>query len=138
MKTQAIKIQIVTGDARPIFKQIVDGIRMLIAKEELQEGTKLPSVRALAMQLGINPNTVAKAYSELGNQGVLESQQGLGIFVKKRSQILSLAERKKRLETALNTFINAVIYLDFPAEEISDRVLQRLNHLVKDPKEKDG
>ena len=56
-KTSAIAMQIVTGDARPIFRQIVDGIRKEIATGNLSHGCKLPSVRGLAMQLMINANT---------------------------------------------------------------------------------
>ena len=66
--SRALKLSIKTGDPRSIFKQIVDGISMAIAREELVEGDKLPSVRALAMQLTINPNTVARAYAELASQ----------------------------------------------------------------------
>ena len=68
-------IFIATGDSRPIFRQIVDGLRMKIVSGELEPNTKLPSVRALAMQLMINPNTVAKAYGELTAEGeVFQSQ----------------------------------------------------------------
>ena len=68
-RTQALMIQIATGDPRPISKQIVDAIRMKIATAELARGDQLPSVRGLAQQLTINPNTVAKAYAELVNEG---------------------------------------------------------------------
>ena len=132
MKTQTVNIQIATGDARPIFKQIVDGIRMLIAQDGLEAGVKLPSVRALAMQLMINPNTVAKAYGELSSQGFLESRKGLGIFVKERSQILSLAERTKRMETALDQFVNEVVHLDFPTDEIVKKLADKLKPKLSD------
>ncbi|MEO1082803.1 MAG: GntR family transcriptional regulator [Acidobacteriota bacterium] len=56
---------IATGDARPIFQQIVDGLRLKIATGELEPGTRLPSVRALAQELTINPNTVARAFTQL-------------------------------------------------------------------------
>ena len=60
-RPQALMIQIATGDPRPIGKQIVDAVRMKIATGELGAGDQLPSVRGLAQQLTINPNTVAKA-----------------------------------------------------------------------------
>jgi GntR family transcriptional regulator len=72
-RSHALMIQITTGDARPISKQIVDGVRMKIATAELAPGDQLPSVRGLAQQLTINPNTVAKAYAELTAEGWLES-----------------------------------------------------------------
>jgi GntR family transcriptional regulator len=74
-------IQIATGDPRPISKQIVDGIRLQIASGELELGAQLPSVRGLATQLVINPNTVAKAYRELEHEGVIELRHGAGAFV---------------------------------------------------------
>ena len=64
-RTQPLMVQIATGDPRAISKQIVDGVRMQIATGELKLGAQLPSVRGLAQQLTINPNTVAKAYAEL-------------------------------------------------------------------------
>ena len=73
-------IQVVTGDPRPIFKQIVDGIRLKIASGEMPPGTKLPSVRALAMQITVNVNTVAKAYLDLTADGLIESQKGVEEF----------------------------------------------------------
>ena len=79
-RTQALMIQIATGDPRPISKQIVDGIRMKVATGELELGMQLPSVRGLAQQLTINPNTVAKAYAALTAEGWLESRQGLGLM----------------------------------------------------------
>ena len=73
-EAKAVNIHIAPGDTRPIFKQIVDGIRMEIACGNLPIGCKLPSVRGLAMQLTINANTVAKAYNELTSQGLLEAK----------------------------------------------------------------
>ena len=90
-RTQALLIQIATGDPRPISKQIVDGVRMKIATGELAVGAQLPSVRGLAQQLTINPNTVAKAYAELTGDGWLEARQGLGLYVATPRQRLSKA-----------------------------------------------
>lgn len=127
--TGTINIQIVTGDARPIFKQIVDGIRMEIATGNLPQGAKLPSVRGLAMQLMINANTVAKAYGELTAQGLVESRQGLGLFVSEPRQLLSEEEQKKRLTTAVNAFVNEVAYLEFEAGDVLTEVEKALTKL---------
>ncbi len=128
-KTSAIAIQIVTGDARPIYRQIVDGIRIEIATGNIQHGSKLPSVRALAIQLTINANTVAKAYAELTAQGLLESRKGLGIFVAEPKQMLSRDEQEKRLQEASQRFINDVMYLDFSPEELTAYLLNELQQL---------
>ena len=96
-----LMLQVVTGDPRPIHRQITDGVRRLVASGELPVGAALPSVRGLAQQLGINPNTVAKAYSELTTEGWLESRAGLGLFVAPPRQRLSNEERERRLDEAV-------------------------------------
>ena len=88
-RQQPLMIDIATGDVRPISKQIVDAVRLQVATGELTPGWQLPSVRGLAQQLTINPNTVAKAYAELTAEGWLESRPGLGLFVATPRQRLS-------------------------------------------------
>ena len=121
-RTQALMIEIATGDARPISKQIVDGVRMKVATGDLARGMQLPSVRGLAQQLGINPNTVAKAYAELTAEGWLESRQGLGLFVAAPRQRLSQAERDKRFDEAVTRFVHDVVALDLPADAVLERL----------------
>ncbi len=128
-KPTALNVQITTGDARPIFKQIVDEIRMQIARGELEVGAKLPSVRGLALQLMVNANTVAKAYNELSNQGLVESRQGLGLFVAPQRQLLSDNEQQNKLDKAISAFVNDVAYLDFSDEEIVQSVSEALSQL---------
>ena len=115
-------IQIATGDARSISKQIVDGVRMKVATGELEPGDQLPSVRGLAQQLAINPNTVAKAYAELTAEGWLESRQGLGLYVATPRQRLSEAERERRLDDAIGRFINDVVALGYSTREVQARL----------------
>ena len=117
-KSSVITIKVVTGDIRPIFKQIVDGIRLEIATGKLLPGSKLPSYRGLAMQLMINPNTVAKAYAELSNQGLIESKKGLGLFVSENRQMLSDDERSQKLAKAVDAFINEKVHLNYSDDEI--------------------
>ena len=119
-------IQIVTGDARPIFRQIVDGIRMKVASGELSPGTRLPSVRGLAVQLTVNTTTVAKAYAELSAEGVIESRHGVGVFVAEPRQLLSEEERERRLAEALKLFVSSVVPLGFEPEEVLDRLAAEL------------
>ena len=68
-------------DSRPIYEQIKDGLRKLIVTGALRTGEKLPSVRALATQLSINPNTIQRAYGELETEGFVYSVTGRGTFV---------------------------------------------------------
>lgn len=80
-------------DARPLYEQIVDRFKHLILCGALQEDEKLPSVRNLAMELSINPNTIQKAYGELEREGYIYSVKGRGNFV---SSSKGLVEHKKR------------------------------------------
>ena len=121
-RTQALMIQIATGDPRPISKQIVDAVRMKIATGDLEPGDQLPSVRGLAQQLTVNPNTVAKAYAELTSEGWLESRQGLGLFVAAARQRLSDDERARRLDAAIHRFLHEVLVLDFDPDEVQARL----------------
>jgi GntR family transcriptional regulator len=121
-------LQIVTGDPRPIIRQITDGVKRLVAGGELQAGDALPSVRGLAQQLSINPNTVAKAYAELTAEGWLLSRAGLGLFVAEQRQRLSDAERARRLDEAVDRFVGDVIGLDYPADTVLGRVADELSH----------
>jgi len=126
-----LMLQIVTGDPRPIVRQITDGIKRLIAGGELPPGAALPSVRGLALQLSINPNTVAKAYNELSAEGWLHARSGLGLFVAEQRQRLSDAERERRLAEAVDRFVGEVIGLDFPQQTILDRVAADLSNLAR-------
>ena len=122
-----LMLQIVTGDPRPINRQIVDGVRRLIASGDLPVGAGLPSVRGLAQQLTINPNTVAKAYNELTAEGWLDARAGLGLFVAVPRQRLSDDERERRLDEAVQRFAGDVIGLDYPASTVLDRVAGELD-----------
>lgn len=129
-RTQALMIQIATGDPRPIGRQIVDAVRMKVATGELEAGAQLPSVRGLAQQLMINPNTVAKAYAELTTEGWLESRQGMGLYVAAPRQRLSDAERGRRLDEAVGRFVNDVVPLGFAPDEVLARIERAFDQLV--------
>ena len=123
-------IQIVTGDRRPIFQQIVDGVRMKVASGELPAGSRLPSVRGLAMQLMVNTNTVAKAYAELTREGLIESRRGVGVFVCEPRLRLSDDERERRLEEAIRHFVGSVVTLGYDPAELLERLTRELEPLV--------
>ena len=91
------------SDKRPIYEQVIDKIQMLIINGVLEPDGKLPSVRSLAVELSINPNTIQRAYSELERNGFIYSVKGRGNFVradgnlKEKQQEKSLAALKKQL-----------------------------------------
>lgn len=125
-RSQPLMIEITTGDSRPISRQIVDGVRIKVATGALAPGMQLPSVRGLAQQLGINPNTVAKAYAELTLDGWLESRQGVGLFVATPRQRLGKAELDRRLDEAVSRFVHDVVALDLPVNAVLERVAIQL------------
>ena len=125
-----LMLQVATGDPRPIGRQIVDGVRLRIATGELAHGDQLPSVRGLAQQLMVNPNTVAKAYAELTTEGWLDARQGTGLFVAAPRQRLSDAERGRRLDDAVGRFVNDVVPLGFPPDEVQARIALAFDRLA--------
>mgnify|MGYP001558023853 CR=1 FL=1 len=114
----ALEFHISPGSSTPIYRQIIDQVRKGVVTGSWSEGDQLPSVRALAEQLVINPNTVAHAYAELVRNGVAESKPGKGLFVTKRRQIFSKEERLRRLNEALDQFLGETVFLDFSLDEI--------------------
>lgn len=122
----AFDLNISTGSSVPIFRQIVDQIRCAAANGSLALGDRLPSVRALAERLLVNHNTVAKAYNDLIRDGVIESRQGLGVFVARRRTIYTKAERNRRLDAALDAFLSEALVLDFSREEIQHALERKL------------
>jgi GntR family transcriptional regulator len=125
-RTVPLLLQLSGADPRPIVRQITDGIRRAIASGELPVGAQLPSVRGLAQQLTINPNTVAKAYTELNSEGWLDARQGLGLFVAAPRQRLSTGERERRIGMAVDSFVADVVGLGYPLEDVLERVEQAL------------
>ena len=89
----------------PYYKQIILQVEMAIADNRLSAGDQLPTVRSLAVELQINPNTVAKAYTQLELRGVVNTQQGTGTFISERDVSLSELERESILAELCQTFI---------------------------------
>ena len=127
----ALNITVQAGGAVPIYRQIIDQVRQGMVAGELREGDALPSVRALAEQLVVNPNTVARAYADLIRDGALESQPGKGVLVGRRRQVFTKTERMRRLEATLAAFVNEALYLGFEADEIRAAVERRVGELTK-------
>ncbi len=125
-----LKVHIAVGGTVPLYRQIVDQVRLAVSTGTLVAGEQLPSVRTLAEQLVINPNTVAKAYTLLTQEGVVEAHAGKGLFVAQRRQRFSIEERERRLELALESFLNEVLFLDFSPEEILEQLKKRLDAMT--------
>jgi GntR family transcriptional regulator len=122
-----LAIAVAPGDPRSLAGQIVDSIRRKIAAGELAVGDQLPSVRGLAQQLAINPNTVSKAYTELVAGGWLQPRAGLGLYVAAQSDQLSAGERDRRLGAAVDRFVNEVVAIRCSPDEATQRVSRALD-----------
>lgn len=126
-----LNIQITTGGKIPIYRQIIDQMRSSIALGKSAVGEPLPSVRGLATELVINPNTIAKAYAVLVNDGVIESQQGRGYFVAKRREIFTKRERQRRLEEVIGPFVAEAVTLGFDQQQIIGEIKKHFQRLAK-------
>src|SRR3954453_18394330 len=133
-----VEISITTGSAVPIYRKIVDQICRAVAVGHLVAGEQMPSVRVLAEQLVLNPNTVARTYADLIRDGVLEAQKGKGVFVARRRTIYTRAERLRRLQPPLDAYINEGIHLGFSAEELAAVLERRLRQVAPTPADDKG
>jgi GntR family transcriptional regulator len=122
----AFEISIVTGGDVPIYRQIVDQVCRAIATGQLAPGEQLPSVRVLAEQLVINPNTVRRTYADLIRDGVLESHPGKGVFAARRRAVYTKAERLRRIDASLEAFVNDGVHLGFTPEELREALERKL------------
>lgn len=102
----------------PIYQQLMQQIQNAVTSGVLKPGAQLPTVRELAAELIINPNTVARAYRELEREGIIESTVGRGTFVKFSPPKLVREERKKRLQPYIDHLISQAITLHFSIDEL--------------------
>jgi len=112
----------------PFYRQIVDQIRYGIASRRLLPGEQLPTVRDLAVQLELNPNTVRKAYSELEILGVLDTQQGTGTFVSRKEIEIADVERDRMLAQICDELVARGHQYNLTLKEIVEHLQRRLNN----------
>jgi len=120
-------LQIDPASSVPIFTQITNQIKYSIAMGAYRAGDKLPSVRELAVQLRVNPNTVVKAYRELEREAVVYTQRGLGVFVSKDAPGISRKERKRIIDERLGAAVEEALHSDLSPEEVRKIVEAKLN-----------
>ena len=112
----------------PFHRQIVDQIRYGIASGRLLPGEQLPTVRELAVQLQVNPNTIRKAYSELDILDILDTQQGTGTFVSHREVEIGEAERDRMLRQICDELVARGNQYGFTLREIVTHLQRRLEN----------
>jgi GntR family transcriptional regulator len=119
------------NDRRPIYQQVADGIRALIASGELREGAQLPPVRQLAADLSVNLNTIATAYRELQTEGLINVRHGSGAVVASRR---ALERTEDELRRPLRTALTQMVLAGLARAEIMSIVAEELRMLLKGTK----
>jgi GntR family transcriptional regulator len=114
------------GSGVPAYRQIIDQILVGIASGALKPGDQLPTVRQLAVDLAINPNTVVRAYRELEIRGALDTQQGVGTFITTEPVRADDAERQRQLDQLVGDFVARAGAAGFSGAEIVDRMREFL------------
>ena len=107
-------------DAKPIYEQVMEGIRKLVVTDSLTVGEKLPSVREMASKMAINPNTISRAYKELEAEGYIYTISGKGTFVAEKKDVKE--HRTKELLEKFDEVTGELIYLAVPSEELQERI----------------
>jgi GntR family transcriptional regulator len=102
----------------PVFRQIIDQVQAGIATGALGYGDQLPTVRQVAVDLEINPNTVLRAYREMEIRGIVDSQQGMGTFIASRKMEQSKAERERALSQLISEFVSRAGAGGFSLQEL--------------------
>lgn len=115
-----------TTSRTPIYRQLTRQIREGIARGKLRRDEQLPSVRDLSRTLVVNPNTIARVYTELERDGVLNTRPGMGVFVGQPKMELTKRARKERLVELLDQFLTEAVHLGFASDEVLDQVNGRV------------
>jgi GntR family transcriptional regulator len=102
----------------PFYRQIIQQIEQAILAKRLLPGDKLPTIRSLAIELKINPNTIAKAYNELEIRGIVVTQVGSGTYVSDKEINMAENERQKKIEESLARFLREMDALGVPRSEL--------------------
>jgi len=128
-----MQFQIDTSSRLPIYRQLAGQIREAIARGALSPGEKLPSVREMSRALVVNPNTVARVYTELEREGVLHTRQGLGVFVAEFKAELTKRVRKQRMVELLDRLLTEAVHLGFSSDEVVSLVSERVQQFQWQP-----
>ena len=114
------------SDGVPIYLQIVNQVKYLVASRLLLPGEELPPIRTLALQLKVTPNTIVKAYGELEISGIIQKRQGSGTFVSEgRPQPVALRERRRVIEQRIDSLLAEAHQLNFTTDDILRMVRER-------------
>lgn len=110
----------------PIYRQLTNQLREAVAQGRLVPEDRLPSVRELSRTLVVNPNTIAKAYTELEREGILNTRPGLGVFVARPKPELIKRARRERILEMLDRLLTEAVHLGFSADEVLALAAERI------------
>ena len=122
-------IRVDPQSAEPLFEQVVFAVKAAVARGTAKAGDQLPSVRELARELAINPNTVVRAYEVLERDGVLVRRQGAGCFLTGGGRDLAAGERRRQLQELLRRTATAAFHLGFTAADVKQALAESLDEL---------
>jgi GntR family transcriptional regulator len=120
-----LDISINVTDGVPIYRQIVNQVKYLVASGLIRPGEELPPIRTLALQLKVTPNTIVKAYGDLEIAGVIHKRRGSGTFVSEVRPQVGLRERRRVIEQRIDALLAEAHQLNFSADEILRMVRER-------------
>src|ERR1700722_13426974 len=129
-------IHLNAGDGVPIYLQIINQVKYLVASRRLAAGEELPPIRVLAERLLINPNTVARAYRELETAGLVEKRRTAGTFVSDGGSPLARRERMKILAERIDALLAEARQMNVSSDEIVELLRQRERDMQPRPQEK--
>jgi GntR family transcriptional regulator len=109
----------------PIYRQIIDGVKSAMATGTLAPGDRLPTVRQLAVDLSVNPNTVSRAYTELELTGLVETHMGSGTFVGQKRVERDEVERRRILDQICQETLSRASSHGFTLDDIVENLMQR-------------
>ena len=121
----AIQIQLDVKSGVPFYRQVIDQVKAAIATGTIAAGDRLPTVRQLAVDLSINPNTVSRAYTELELTGLVETQMGSGTFVGNRPVERDDVESRRLLDQICQEFLSRVSTHGFTLNDVLENLEQR-------------
>jgi GntR family transcriptional regulator len=120
-----VQIHITSNDGVPIYLQIVNQVKYLVASGRLSAGEELPPIRVLAEQLLVNPNTVARAYRELETAGVVTKRRTAGTYVSRRGSPLRRQERLRILAERVDALLAEARQMDVTIDQLSELIRRR-------------
>lgn len=133
-----LPLRVDPASPEPLFSQLVSGVKRSVATGRMKAGDKLPSVRELAAELTINPNTIAKAYQALEAEGVTVSRHGSGTFIADRRVTVRRSEQRRRVREELDALLSDAVHLGLSEDDVRDEFDDAMKRVRFRPEGEEG